>query len=316
MKDSRLVRLKAKYTSKSVYSGFVYKLFRFLLLLGLAFVIIYPFLSKISAAFMSREDVIDPTVWFVPRNPTLQNFIRVLNYGEYWVALRNTFIISLLCAFIQTFVCAMVGYGLAKFRFKGRGIIFALVVLTIIIPTTTIYTSLYLKFRFFDIFGIIELITGAPLKLVENISPMIILSVTALGLKNGLFIFVMRQFFMGVPNELNEAALVDGSNPINSYFSIMLPLSRSMCVSVFILSFSWQWTDTFYSNLFYRKTVVLPNILDRVAAISSEGIFSNSMMSSITTNTAVLLIILPLFIFFLCAQKMLIQGIERSGLVG
>lgn len=316
MKDEKKKLLKAKYSMVDTYLKIGYSILRFLLLLGLTFVIIYPFLSKISAAFMSKEDVMDSTVWFIPRSPTFSNIVRVLQFGEYWEAFGNTLLISLVCAVLQMFISSMVGYGLAKFKFRGRGILFAFVILTIIIPTTTIYTSLYLHFRYFDVFGIIEAITGSSLKLVDNISPMVLLSLTGFGLKNGLFIFVMRQFYLGVPKELNEAALVDGSNPIHSYFAIMYPLSRSMRITVFILSFAWQWTDTFYSGLFFRSTVVLPNILDKVAVISSEGIVGNSTMSGIMTNTAVLLIVLPLFIFFLFAQKLLVQGIERSGLVG
>lgn len=305
-------RLSLKIRARRI----VWPVFRFLLLLGLSFVIVYPFLAKISNMFMSLDDLMDPTVWLVPRHPTLDNIMRVLKYGQYGEAFLNTLLISTICAVGQTFVCTMVGYGFAKFKFRGRGLFFALVILTIIIPPQTIYISLYMKFRYFDIFGLLGLLGIGPVKLVESVAPMAVLSLTALGLKNGLYIFVMRQFFKGVPKELNEAAWVDGCGPIGSYFRIMIKMAVPMMVSIFLLSFAWQWTDTFYSELFYRKMVVLPTILGKVTTIASELITKDSMMSNVMLNTAVIMIIAPMIVFYLFSQRFLIQGIERSGIVG
>jgi multiple sugar transport system permease protein len=191
-----------------------------------------------------------------------------------------------------------------------------LVILTMVIPQKTLMLSMFNKFRYFDIYGILGLLGAEKIKLVETVLPSTILSATALGLKNGLYIFVMRQFFKGVPQELNEAAWVDGCNPIRAFFSTMLPLAKPMLISVFLLSFAWQWTDTFYSGLFNRSMTVLPMILNKVTAIASESISNGTMMSSVMQNTAVVMIIAPLFIFYLVFQKQLIQGIERSGIVG
>lgn len=290
--------------------------FRLLLLLGLSFVILYPFLTKISTMFMSLDDLKNPTVWIIPQSPTLDNILRVFKYGDYFRAFGNTLLVSLTCAVLQTLSCTMVGYGFAKFKFRGRGIFFALAVLTIIIPPQTIYISLYMKFRYFDVFGLLGALGLSSLKLVEQITPMAVLSATALGLKNGLYIFVMRQFFRGVPRELNEAAYVDGCGVVPTFFRIMLPMAGSMMLSVFLLSFAWQWTDTFYSSLFYRQMLVLPNILSKITVITGEAIGKGTMMSSVMLNTGVIMIIAPLVIFYLFSQKFLIQGVERSGLVG
>lgn len=307
---------QTRFARTSFYRGGIYRLFRFVLLLGLSFIIFYPLLTKVSSAFMSQSDVMDSTVWFIPRHPTMQNFLLVLQYGKFWKAMGSTFVISLVSATLQTVVCAMVGYGFAKFPFRGSRALFAILILTIIIPPQTIYISLYMKFRFFDVFGILSLLGLPTLRLVESLWPMVILSATGLGLKNGLFIFLMRQFYRGVPKELNEAALVDGSGPVRCYYRIMMPLSVPMMLSVFLLAFAWQWTDTFYSGLFYRDTPVLPNILKTVTQISAAGIQANTLMSSVMINTAALMIILPLLILYLFAQRFLIGGIERSGIVG
>lgn len=310
------MKIKNKNSRHFSLTKTIWPIFRFILLLGLSYVIILPFLQKISAMFMSPSDLQNPTVWMVPINPTLDNVIRVIKYGGYIPAFLNSLLISTVCAILQTFICCMVGYGFAKFKFKGKNIFFLLSILTIIIPPQTLYLSLYMKFRYFDIFGILSLLGIGKVKLVETALPSAILSAMGLGLKNGLYIFVMRQFFKGVPQELNEAAWVDGCNPIRAFFSTMLPLAKPMLISVFLLSFAWQWTDTFYSGLFNRSMTVLPMILNKVMAIATESISNGTMMSSVMQNTAVIMIIAPLFIFYIIFQRNLIQGIERSGIVG
>ena len=294
----------------------MWAIFRFILLLGLSYAIISPFLKKIAMMFMSPADLRNPTVWMVPQEPTFDNIRRVIQYGDYIPAFINSLVISLICAILQTLICCMVGYGFAKFKFKGNTILFILAIFTIVIPPQTLSLALYTKFRYFDIFGILSVTGIGPIKLVETVLPSTILSITALGLKNGLYIFVMRQFFKGVPNELNEASYVDGCSPIKTFFRIMFPIAKPMLISIFLLSFAWQWTDTFYSGLFNRSMLVLPSILTKVNAIAAESITKGTMMSSVMQNTAVIMIILPIFVFYLIFQRKLIQGIERSGIVG
>ena len=122
---------KAKHFSPA---KFIWPVFRFILLLGLCYVIISPFLQKISAMFMSPSDLQNPTVWMIPLDPTFDNVVRVLKYGDYIPAFINSLLISLICATLQTFICCMVGYGFAKFKFKGKTLFFLLAVFTIIIP--------------------------------------------------------------------------------------------------------------------------------------------------------------------------------------
>ncbi len=312
MKEKTVSNRKRRFFSSEI----LWAIFRFVLLVGLSYVILSPFLKKISMMFMSPADLRNPTVWMVPQEPTLDNIRRVIRYGGYLPAFLHSLIISTLCAVLQTFTCCMAGYGLAKFKFKGNTFLFIMAVFTIVIPPQTLYLALYTRFRYFDFFHLLALLGIGPVKLVETVLPSTLLSATALGLKNGLYIFVMRQFFKGVPQELNEAAWVDGCNPIAAFFRIMLPVAKPMLISIFLLSFAWQWTDTFYSGLFNRSMLVLPMILTKVTAIAAESISNGTMMSSVMQNTAVVMIILPLFLFYLVFQRKLIQGIERSGIVG
>ena len=226
-------RLKAKFLSGYFLTNVVWFLFRFVILLGVSFVILYPFFSKIAGSFMSQEDFIDVTVRLVPKNPTLDTYKAIFNELGYWEAFTNTLILSFSCAVLQMLVSCLVGYGLAKFKFKGNMIVFLAVILTMVVPHSTIQLSMFMKFRYFDVFNILELVGGLIkwdkpyLELTNTFAPLIILSATGLAFKNGLYIFLMRQFFLGVPDELEESAYIDGSGTLRIRLLPTMPVSRS-----------------------------------------------------------------------------------------
>ncbi len=312
-------RLKSKYISVTFLGNIVWFIFRLLLLLGLAYIVLFPFFTKISSSFMSAEDYVDVTVRLIPKYPTLQNYAMIIAENNYFEAMLNTFVLSISCAVIQTFVCCVIGYGFAKFKFKGNGILFLLVILTMIIPHQTVQLSMFMKFRYFDIWSLIELITGSKseIQLINTNWPLIILSLTGLAFKNGLYIFLLRQFFKGVPDELEESAYLDGAGTFRTFIQIILPLSVPMLITVFMFSFSWQWTDEYYSNLFYTNTgpKLLPDIIKVPSSLAADENMTNLQKSGIY-NTAGIMIILPLVILYVFLQRYIVQGIERSGITG
>jgi len=303
--------IEKKKKTSSVAKKFVWMFFRFMLLLGISFVILFPFISYISSSLMSDADLIDKTVMFIPRTPTFENFRFVIRNTNYFEALRNTSLISLMSAVLQTVTCMLVGYGIARFKFRGRQLIFIFVVMTMMIPPQTILIPLYMNFRFFNFMG---LFTG--LNLMDTFWPLFILSITGLGFKNGLFIFVFRQFFKGVPEELEEAAYVDGASVSKTFLKIMVPISIPIITTVFLFVISWQWTDTFYSDIFFGRVKVLSSTIFSLEHGPEYGYYAGTMKSSVIINTASLLLLTPLILVYTLAQKKLIQGIERSGIVG
>ncbi len=317
-------RLKAKFLSGYFVGNVVWFLFRFLILLGVSFVIIYPFISKIAGSFMSQDDFIDVTVRLISKNPTLDTYKAIFSELGYWEAFTNTTILSLSCALLQMAVSCLVGYGLAKFKFKGNGIIFLLVILTMIIPHSTLQLSMFRKFRRFDVFGIFSVLGPTLgwkypyLELTNTFVPYILLSITGLAFKNGLYIFLMRQFFLGVPDELEESAYIDGSGTFKTFLKIIIPLSVPMMVTVFLFAFSWQWTDEFYHSMFFtsNKTLLMPNLIQEIPKSLQTDYAGQSLFYSAIRNTCGLVIIAPLLIIYLFCQRQLVQGIERSGIVG
>ena len=283
----------------------------YILLISLSFAILFPFIAKFSISLMTTQDLNDPMVRFIPHQFTLDNYIFVYENTSWLLALVQTVVLSLICAGLQVFVSCFIGYGLANFKFRGNKIIFGIILFTMILPPVATRTATYIHFTFFDLYGLIP-----PLRMVDSMWPMIYLSATGLALKNGLYIFVFRQYFARVPHELSEAAEVDGAGVFRTYFRIILPLASSMMLTVFLLAFAWQWNDSFYSPLFFPKFKVLSNTIFVVSQLGLSGIYAGSQLSSVMINTALIMLIVPLLLLYLFAQRYFIQGIERSGLVG
>lgn len=313
---TRFQKFKYKFlTAEFLKKAFTYILM-YVLLLELVYVILFPFISIITSSFMSGADIVDRTVRLIPKAPTLENYKMAMERIGYQQSLVNTFLISALCGLLSIFVSSFVGYGLAKFNFKGKNILMFFALLGFLIPPQTLLLPLFMRFRYFDVFNIVGLISGSKINLMDTLWPLILLTITGFGFRSGLYIFIMRQFYTGIPNELSEAAEIDGAGTFRTYYRIMLPLSMNMLVTIFLFSFAWQWTDTFYSGIFFSKFKVLSNTIFQVVFMPEQGVMYGTRLSSILLNSATLLAIVPLFLFYIVAQKRLVEGVEHSGIVG
>ena len=319
-----LERLKAKFISLFFLKKVVWFVFRLVLLVGISYIVLFPFFSKIAGSFMSKEDFVDATVRLIPRNFTLSTYRAIITDNGFFEAFRNTFILSLITAVIQTFSCCLIAYGLAKFKFKGNKAVFLAVILTMLIPHQTLHFSFSVNFTYFDIYGIVGLLSKIgimPDKFANGINlmnthwPMILLSLGGLAFKNGLYIFLLRQFFRGVPDELEESAYMDGSGVFRTFIQIILPLSIPMMITVFLFAFCWQWTDDFYTNLFYTtaRMKLMPKIVAIPTSLDTKYAGQNLYEAAIK-NTCGIMIIAHLVILYAFCQRFLVQGIERSGL--
>lgn len=318
-------RLKAKFLSTFFLWKVIYVIFRTVLLVGVSFVILYPYITTIFGSFMSDTDFKDVTVILISKNPTWDQYRYIITQNQYFTAVLDTFLLSLGVALIQTLICALIAYGLAKFKFRGNNLIFFLVIFTMMVPRESLKFMLEQYFVSFGtknpIGALITLITEK-VSVKNTIIPIITLSLTGLGFKNGLFIFMLRQFFRGVPDELEESAYVDGSNTFRTFFTIILPLSVPMLLTVFIFAFAWQWTDDFYTSIFFDKTYwgtgdirLMSSIVEVPEALELASKNLSAYQWAIK-GTAAILIVLPLIIAYLFVQNKLVQGIERSGIVG
>ena len=333
-------RLKAKFLNFYFFQTVVIKIFRFIFLLGIAYVVLFPFFSKIAGSFMAPEDFIDVTVRLIPKNFSIDIYKAIWKDLDYLEALANTVLIAGGLAVIQTFVCCFIAYGLAKYKFRGNGLVFLLVMITMIIPHRTLASSMSMNFTYFDVCGILSFLSGGASVGIESIDavlaqinildladhsinlkntiwPFIILAGTGLAFKNGLYVFMLRQFFRGSPDSLEESAYIDGSGDFRTFIQIILPMSVPMMITVFLFAFCWQWTDTFYTGMFFTSAKEAPLMLSQIIDIPKSldtDYAGKNLYETAIRNTCGIMIIAPLVIVYVFLQRYLVEGIERSGL--
>ena len=358
-------RLKAKFLSFYFLKKVAITIFQLVLMIGISYIVIFPFISKITSSIMAPQDFIDVTVRLIPKNISFDIYVAIVKELGYLKALGNTFLLSFSAAVIQMLICSLIGYGFAKFKFRGRNLIFILVMITMIIPHQTLQHSMYLEFRNFDFLGIVRLLKGGGIQIFDwnimdlgegvaeffgkldvlpnqivigvdeygddivmqfkqtgvNIAktylPLILLSATGLAFKNGLYIFLLRQFFRGIPDELEESAYMDGCGTFRTFVQIILPLSIPMMVTVFLFAFCWQWTDDFYVGKIIETTAsntLLVDLVGKVPPSLKLGYAGQTLYETAIRNTCGLMIIAPLVILYAFCQNFLVQGIEHSGI--
>ena len=273
---------------------------RAVIILGLCYVILYPFFIKIINGFKDYVDFLDPTVRFIPKHSTASTFWRVIERLDYGQTLLNNVLVAVGVALLTAVISSFVAYGFARYKFRGSGLLFFCVILTLIVPPQTVIIPLFLRFRLFAGF----------LNLLDTPFPVLILALTGLSLKNGLYIFMLRQFYRNMPKELEEAAYLDGCGAFNTYFRVMLPSAKTMLITVFLLSLAWGWTDTTYNPLFLPNVQLFSNMIQLV------GSGEVPIMSANMVNLAALVAIAPLALVYIVLQKFFVQSVERAGIVG
>lgn len=285
-----------------------------ILMAGLCFLIIRPILTKFSLSLMSNADLYDSSVLNVPRTPVLDNYrVAGAEMGGYLKVLGRTLGVVLAGALLQVASCTLAGYGFARHNFPLKNFLFICVLFLIVIPPQTVMAPLYLNFRFFDIFGVFRLFTGGALNLLNNPVSYLLLYATGMGLKGGLYIFIMRQYFRGVPKELEEAAWVDGCGRLRTFVQIILPGAGPMVTSCFLFSFVWQWTDSFYFSLLVPNLQVISTGLSKLAVFD---MYNNNLdpYAQAVLYTGILMALVPVALVYLFAQRAFVMSLSHTGI--
>ena len=179
--------------------AFLLSLFRFILLVGVGYVIISPLIGIVARSFYSNTDHYNPLVLVLPQEPTLIRYMTAIDHMQYYLTMPLTILYTAVLTFIQVMICSLVGYGFARFNFPLKKILFALVVVMIVMPLHTIALPLFITFREFNPLGIISLIFGKPANLMGTPIPILIMTIFGCGLSSGIYIYIFNQFFRGLP---------------------------------------------------------------------------------------------------------------------
>lgn len=314
-----------KRGSKAVKS-IVLNIIRYLFFISFCFVILYPFIYMIIGSFKSVTDNLDPMVNWVPSGLNFGNYIDAIKVLDFKNSLYNTLLYGIVSALLQFCSCAVAAYGLARYEFTGRKILYLVLILNILVPSMMIITPSYLNFSYADVLGIlkgISTLVGKELRpnLTESVGIFWIPSIFGVGLKGGLFIYIFSQFYKGLPKELEEAAWIDGAGPIRTFISIVVPSSGAAAITVLLFSIVWHWNDYYLSQMYASTTptlsVALRNLTVETISNTMGGgsALANMSLAGILLAGCVLMVA-PLIIFYVLIQRKFIASVATSGIVG
>ncbi len=294
----------------------IWPFFRFFILFGLGFVILYPLIYMLSCAFRESSDMTDPTVMWITRHYTLDIIRETISAMDFGNTLLNTLKLNIGCSVVQVISCAITGYGFARFKFRGKSIMFGIVIMMILVPAQIISLPLYTQFRYFGIKGIFSI------NLIDSMACMYLPAATGNGIRSGLMILIFRQFFRGMPKELEDAAYLDGCSPFGTFLRVMMPNALSSLLTVFLFSVVFYWNDYYVSSTFFTNNKTVSLMLKNLSSQLSIMLFNDATVQISAREQIVwmeagcLISIMPILIMYIFLQKYFTEGIERSGIVG
>lgn len=286
--------------------GFIQKFVSYALLILFGFVYAYPMLYMLGYSLMGESDVLNPMVNYWPTEWQWSNYkeaAQVLNFGK---TLWSTIYISVLPSLLQTVACGVTAYGLARFRFPGKKLIFALIVLTFIIPPQLTMMP--------------QLIILTNLQMAGKVWSFMVPAALGQGIKSAVFILIFYQFFRGIPDSVVEAAKIDGANSIQIFLRIGIPAALPAILLSFLLSVVWYYNETVLSAVYLGNSIkMLPMELEKFQSTYQQLFPSSTTGKSV--NEAIymagtLLNVLPLIIMFFFTQRYFVDGIDKAGITG
>ena len=312
--------LRARLVGRPGHRGWLFKAMIYVLLVSIGFVYLYPVLSMFVTSLMGLPDLLDAAVKWVPTAVTLDNYREALDVMRVKETLINSVVGALLPALAQTAVCALTGYGLARYQVPLKKLIIGLLIVTFVVPPYVLLVPNYVMFSDYGLLGTLKtLIYPAMLRQ---------------GMKSAIFVLIFMQFFRQTPLSLDEAARVDGAGEARIFFGIAVPLAVPAFIISFLFSFVWYWNETYFTALYLNgnnigdTTKVSTMLLElqnfdamykqRVQQVASWGasVMGESVANEAVKMAATVITILPLLILYFCLQKYFVEGIDRTGITG
>ncbi len=303
-----------------------YSLFRLVILLSIGFIIIYPLIYTVVTSLQSRYAFLNSTrVWIPTEFAIAENYIAAFTSMDYLRSLWSTCKNELLSAALEIASCALVAYGLARFEFKWKKLYIGILFFTILVPDMMVLIPRMLNYSHLDFFGIgglFQKLTGIDLRpnIIDTPWAFWLPSFFGVGLRSGILIYIYMQFFKGLPQELEEAAWVDGAGPLRTFLSIALPSSGVVILTVTVFAMIWHWNDSLLSGMYLsnsfplaRQVARLPETLGSkyhiiLSARDPQGI--GYLMAGCV------LFIVPMLVVYMIVQRWFIESIDRVGITG
>ncbi len=294
--SSTLLRRKA--------SAAIIYLARLLILTIVGYIVLYPFFYMLVTAIKDIDAMLDVEHIWIPVTYSLKSFKEIFELLNFGTALKQTFLVQILSAAIETFVCAFVAYGFARFKFKGKPICMFFLILSLLVPIQMYSLSMSVNYRNLHLFNT-PFVYWLP-------------SLLGVGIRSGMMIFIYQQFFVNLPKELEDAAYIDGAGPVRTYFSIALPSSSVVLVTVSVLSFVWHWNEYYLASLtFLSDSAPLAMVLSFLKVyLKQVGIYEGwPEYASLVSAACLMYVIIPL-ILYMIFQRKFVRSIDRVGITG
>jgi len=319
-------RIKRKRPLADMTASVFGRVLLYTFLISMSFVLIYPLIYMVAMAFRPLDELRDPTTVWITQQPTLDNLKTMWEQMNLSEVLPMSAISSVVSALLSTVVCAITGYGFARFKFKEKGLWIGILFATIVVPGSVLTIASYLQMKDFPVMGIvplIETITGQAIEinLLDTLWVYFLPSFFGQGISSGIFILVFFQFFRGLPAELENSAYVDGAGPIRTFFYIAFPNMKPPTVVVFLLSMVWYWNDTSISGTYCvqlqtiskRLLSVYTDMTQVLGQSSGHGVYHEEVP---LIQASLLIAVVPMLLLFLLCQRSFVKSVATAGIVG
>ena len=263
----------------------------FMLIVGI--ICITPFIFMVSSSFKVSGEVMKFPWHLIPESPTIQNFIGLFTNGIYnfqkWYA--NTIVMTALTIIIKVFFVSFTAYGFAKINFKGKDVIFLVLLSAMMIPSDIMILPRYIIFK--------------DLHILDTMWALILPSCVDV-----YFVFLLRQSFISIPESISEAAKIDGCGHMKIFWRIIFPLSKPAIATMALFSFTWSWND--YTGPYLYISTMDKQMLSVGIKLFASGLTQDygAQMASAT------IVLIPIMIAFLFCQRFFIEGVASSGVKG
>ncbi len=284
----------------------------YFVLICVGFVYLEPIFEIVAKTFMSAEDIIDPSVNWLPRSLSLNNLKVASNVLKVGPTLRNTILWSAGMAVAQTLVSALTGFALSRYDFKFKKFWFVMIVLAFIVPTPVTMVPRLMMF--------VTAQEVTAIQLIGTALPQAMMALLGQGVYSTVLILVFYTAFNMIPRVLDEAAQIDGASAMKVFWFIVVKMSATTILVVFLFSFVWNWNETYITGTLMRNNIeLLPAKLNMFnsefdSLVSAQG--GAFKLNEAYKMAATLISISPLLILYAFVQKQFIQGIENTGITG
>lgn len=286
----------------------------YILLICIGFVYLYPLIYMFITSVMSLEDLLDTSSKWIPSGFYVKNYIdafRVMNFKESFI---DSMFLALVPSICQVVICSFAGYGFARYEFKGKKVLMAIMLLTFVIPPQIIMMPTYLLY--------------SDMGLIGSAKALIYPALLGQGIKSAIFILIYYQFYKQIPQSLIEAAQIDGAGHIKTYFLIAIRSAVPAIIIVFLFSFVWYWNETYLTGLYLGNSGMgAKNTMTTLLLELKQFEASYTKMYPVTENSpdkineaikmaGTIIATAPLLILGFFLQRFITESVDTSGITG